>query len=317
MDGAMLRLLLIALVACRATQAAPAPDGIAIGDYKLAKGVDGATIRVAGLDSSLRLLGIDTEETFKHDQERRAYARGWDAYVKEQRGDSPHPVKMATPLGEAAKTWAVAWFAGVEKVRLERDDPQEIRDRYDRYLAYVFAWKDGAWSSYNVAAVRAGMSPYFPKYGRSRRFHDQFVAAEAEAKKAKRGIWTPGAEAYPDYPEREAWWNARGDFVEAFRTEAGGKATYIDITHADAQARLEALVGTEVTVLGTVDKIYAGSPSKVMLGRELPLVFFRRDVLDASGIAAGEYVIATGVPAKYKQHLELVIDRASQIRVRK
>jgi endonuclease YncB( thermonuclease family) len=311
----MLRLLLIALVACRASEAAPASD-IAIGEYKLARVVDGDTIRVEGLDASLRLLGIDTEETFKHDKERKAYAQGWDAYVKAERGDSPHPVKMATPLGDQAKAWAVAWFAGAEKVRLERDDPQEIRDRYDRYLAYVFAWKDGAWANYNVEAVRAGMSPYFPKYGRSRRFHAAFVAAEAEAKAAKRGIWAPGAEAYPDYPEREAWWTARGDFVEAFRKEAAGKDNYIDITHADAIARLEALAGKEVVVIGTVGEIHPGSPAKVMLSKDFPLVFWKRDVLDASGIAAGEYAIATGTPSLYKSHVQLVIDRARQIRVR-
>ena len=74
---------------------------------------------------------------------------------------------------------AEAWFKDVDVVRLERDDAQEIRDRYDRYLAYVFAKKHGTWTNYNVEAVRAGMSPYFPKYGTSRRFHAEFVAAEA------------------------------------------------------------------------------------------------------------------------------------------
>lgn len=313
----MLRLLVIALVAAGTVARAAPPAGTAIGDYKLTKVVDGDTIRVAGLDQSLRLLGIDTEETFKHDKERRAYAQGWDAYVKAQRGDARHPVKMATPLGDQAKVWAEQWFAGVETVRLERDDPQEIHDRYDRYLAYVFARKDGAWLNYNVEVVRAGMSPYFPKYGRSRRFHDQFVAAEVEAKRGKRGIWAPGAEAYPDYPEREVWWMARGAFVESFRTAADGQPNYIDITHEDATARLEALAGKEVVVLATAGDIYAGKPSKVMLSRSVPLVFWKRDVLDATGIVEGEYLIATGVPSFYKHHVQLVIDRASQIRVRR
>ena len=59
--------------------------------------VDGDTIRVKGLDNSMRLLGLDTEETFKHDDERNAYAAGWDRYKKKMRGDSSRPVKMATP----------------------------------------------------------------------------------------------------------------------------------------------------------------------------------------------------------------------------
>ena len=38
--------------------------------------LDGDTIRVKGLPASLRLLGIDTEETFKKDKERAAFAAG-------------------------------------------------------------------------------------------------------------------------------------------------------------------------------------------------------------------------------------------------
>jgi endonuclease YncB( thermonuclease family) len=243
----------------------PAAD-VVIGEYKLDRVVDGDTVRVKGLDSSLRLLGIDSEETFKHDKERRAYAKGWDSYTKAARGSSPRPAKFATPLGDAAKTWAEQWFAGVDKVRLERDDPHEVEDRYRRYLAYVLAEKHGKWLNYNVEAVRAGMSPYFPKYGRSRRFDRDFIAAEAEAKAAKRGIWAPGAEAYPDYPEREAWWTARGDFVATFHREAAAArkhAPMIDLTHDDAPAQLEANVGHEVSVLATVGEIeIAGAPHR-------------------------------------------------------
>src|SRR5580693_10168434 len=79
------------------------------GEYKVTRVVDGDTIRVDGLDNSLRLLGIDTEETFKHKAERDAYAAGWSQYVTTVRGTSPHPVKFATPLGEDAKRWAEAW----------------------------------------------------------------------------------------------------------------------------------------------------------------------------------------------------------------
>ena len=196
-----------------------------IGEFQLTKVVDGDTIRVDGLDSSLRLLGIDTEETFKNEASAARSRPDWQTYLKEtarQRRPSARS-RYATPLGEDAKVWAEQLFEGVDKVRLERDHPAEIRDRYNRYLAYVFAQKNGAWVNYNVEAVRAGMAPYFPKYGQSRRFHDDFVAAEAEAKAAHRGIWAPGVMAYPDYPEREAWWTARGDFVDAFRTEGEGK----------------------------------------------------------------------------------------------
>jgi len=306
--------LVLALVARTA-----AADPLVIGEFPLTRVVDGDTIKVEGLDSSLRLLGLDTEETFKHAAERRAYAAGWDSYVKGVRGASAtgRPVKFATPMGMEAKAWAEKFFAGVKKVRLERDDAEEIRDRYNRYLAYVFVEKDGKWLDYNVEAVRAGMAPYFPKYGTSRRFHAEFVKAEAEAKAAHRGIWDPAKQAYPDYAEREAWWTARGSFVDAFRALPAGP-TRIDLTHEDAGKLLEDAVGSEVDVLATVGKIYGGHPTRVMLDgrRSLPVIFFDRKLFERSKIEAwqGELVVVHGAPRLYQGHVEIVVDRIDQIR---
>ena len=303
--------------------------GIVVGEFSLTKIVDGDTVRVDGLDSSLRLIGDDTEETFKNEDDRRGAEAGFEQYLKDKRAKQggKRPIKAATPMGEQAKAFAKEWFAGVDKVRVERDHPAEIRDRYNRYLAYVLANKNGTWMNYNVEVVRAGFSPYFPKYGNSRRFHAEFVAAQDEAKAAKRGIWAPGAPGYPDYPEREAWWVARGDFVAAFRAEGEGKPNYIDITHWDALQQLEANVGKEVHVLGTVGDVRIGEkgPTRVTLSRRLfsdfPLVFFDRDVLGTSGISEwkGEFVVVTGTPSMYenkynhKKQLQIQIDRASQI----
>jgi endonuclease YncB( thermonuclease family) len=298
--------------------------GLVLGEFKLTKVVDGDTIRVDGLDSSLRLLGMDAEETFKNEADRRAVEADWTRYLKTKKGDSRSPVKAATPMGEVAKDFAKKWFDGVRTVRIERDHPAEIRDRFDRYLAYVFAEKHGVWLNYNVEGVRAGITPYFPKYGNSRRFHQEFVAAAAEAKAAQRGIWQPGAMAYPDYPEREAWWSARGNFVEAFRKEGEGKPSYIDITHWDALQQLEAHVGKEVRLLGTIDDIRIGQhgPSRVTMSR-FPLIFFDNDVLGTSGLSTwrGEFVVVTGVPTFYEnkktkqKQLQIVVDRASQIQL--
>ncbi|HEX5063809.1 MAG TPA: thermonuclease family protein [Kofleriaceae bacterium] len=303
--------------------------GLVIGEFRVTKITDGDTIRVDGLDSSLRLLGVDTEETFKSEGDRRAFEGGWPQYMAMKRGNSPRPVKFATPLGEDAKHFAEKFFSGSDKVRLERDHPAEIRDRYQRYLAYVFVNRNGTWVNYNIEAVRAGMGPYFPKYGQSRRFHKEFVEAQEEARKAKRGIWADGVMAYPDYDERLAWWNARGDFVAQFRTEGEGKANYVDITHWDATKQLEDLVGKEVNVLGTVGDVRIGEkgPTRVTLSRQqfsdFPLVFFDRDVFVQSNIAEqkGEFVWITGVPTIYenphnhKKVVQIVIDRASQVRV--
>ena len=304
--------------------------GLVVGEFTLTKVVDGDTVHVDGLDSSLRLLGLDTEETFKHPADYHLFeSLSWEDYKKQVRGTSPRPVKFDTPMGMAAKKWAEDFFAGVDKVRVERDDPKQIRDRYNRYLAYVFAQKNGVWLNYNVEAVRAGMAPYFPKYGRSRRFHDEFVKAEQEAKAAHRGIWAPGAQAYDDYPEREAWWTARGDFVAKFTEVAEANPNYISMDDFDATQRLEQMVGKEVVLLGTVADIYIGEkgPTRVTLSHgqhaDFPLIFFDRDVFVQSGIDAwkGEWVIATGVPSVYenkhthKKQVQIVIDRASQIQL--
>jgi endonuclease YncB( thermonuclease family) len=303
--------------------------GVEIGEFRLTKVVDGDTIKVDGLDASLRLVGIDTEETFKNEADRRAVETDWQKYLKDKRGSSRHPVKIASPLGEQAKLFAKEWFAGIDKVKLQRDDPAEIRDRYNRYLAYVLAQKNGVWQVYNVEVVRAGMAPYFPKYGFSRLYHKEFLAAQVEAKAAHRGIWAPGAMAAPDYPEREAWWMARGTFIEEFRKEGEGNPAYIDITHWDSMKQLEEHLGKEVHILATVDDVVVSGkgPARAMLSHTMrsgfPLIFFDRDVLGTTGLEQwkGEFVVVTGTPTFYenkvthKKQLQIQIERASQIKL--
>jgi endonuclease YncB( thermonuclease family) len=303
--------------------------GLVIGEFALAGKpvVDGDTIRVEGLDASLRLLAIDTEETIKDKRSARAVESDFERYLIEKRGDSSHPVKAGTPLGEAAKMFAVRFFDGVDKVRLERDDPREVRDRFDRYLAYVFVARGGVWLNYNVECVRAGMSPYFTKYSYSRRFHADFVAAEKEARAARRGIWAEGAQAYGDYDERKPWWDARAEFLKRFEEEAYGKPDHVVLTHWDAMARLDRMQGQEVTVLGLVSEVSYGQkgPSRVMLSRkmfgDLAVIFFDKDVFSASGVARyrGEFIKVTGVVSQYqnkhtkKRQLQLVVSLPSQV----
>ncbi|MEO8698865.1 MAG: thermonuclease family protein [Kofleriaceae bacterium] len=303
-------------------------SGISVGEFRLTKVVDGDTVWVDGLDKSLRLLGIDAEETFKNEADRRAVETDWNGYLKAKRNGGKRPVKLATPLGEQAKAFGKVWFEGVGKVRVERDHPAEIRDRYDRFLAYVLANKGGVWQNYNVELVRAGLSPYFSKYGYSRRYHKDFVAALAEAKAAGRGIWATGTMHAPDYPERETWWFARGDFVDEFRKEGEGKSDYIDLTHWDTKKLLEDHIGKEVHVLGTVDELIRDTkgPARVNLGGPkggFPLIFFDRSLLTATGLAEwkGEYVIATGIVNVYtnkntkRSSLQIQIERTSQIKL--
>ena len=271
--------------------------------------IDGDTVRVKGLQASLRLLAVDTEETFKKDHERQAFAAGWEDYKKNNRGTSARPVKMATPAGEDAKHWAMDFFEGVSSVRLERDHPGEIRDFYGRYLAYIFAKKNGQWVNYNVECVRAGHSPYFVKYGRSRRFHRDFVEAQKEAIAEKRGIWKPGGMHYDDYDERLRWWAEREAGITRFeREQEAHPDTHIALTRWDAMLKLEQRLGQEVTILGAVQEVIQreNGPAVVKLARtrtqNFDIVFWDRDVLLNTGLQfkRGEYVQVRGVVQKYR-----------------
>lgn len=301
-------------------------EGLLIGEYRLASQpvVDGDGLRVEGIDASVRLLSLDTEERIHSKASRAAIAKDFDGYLEKKRSGKPRPQKAGTPMGEAATDFAKAFFEGAETVRLERDDPKEIRGHYGRLLAYAFVKKDGRWTSYNVECVRAGMSPYFTKYGYSHRFHNQLSHAEAEAKGAQRGIWNPKAQSYRDYDERKAWWNARADFIRAFEHEANRRSDYILLSHSDAPERLEASLGKEVTVLSTVQRIkhfkkLTRASLAMKRGQPLPIIFFDREAFEKSGIAGyvQEPVSVRGRVERYEKGaystLQIVVDDPEQV----
>lgn len=303
--------------------------GLVIGELALARDavVDGDTIKVQGLRTTLRLTAIDTEETYKNERDRRDSEKDFAAFQKARRGTSMRPVKTATPMGEEAKEWAKKWFADVKRVRLERDHPKELRGLYNRYLTYVLAKKNGVWRNYNIECVRAGMSPYFTKYSYSRRFHDEFVQAQKEARAHKRGIWSAGKKHYPDYDERLAWWNARADFIRAFEKKAKDSPNHIVLTHWDSMLRLEASEGKEVKLLAAIDRINLGDrgPTRVLLSRRrmssFPLIFFDKDTFGATNLShhQREFITVKGFVSRYfnkykKQHeLQIVVTLPGQI----
>ena len=303
----------------RYSQAKKSSDkGFILGTFRLAPNgvIDGDTIKVKGLDSSLRLLSIDTEETFKDEKDKRAYAKGFTSYMAAKKGDSKKPVKAATPLGEEAKVWAKDFFKDAEEIRLERDHPKSIKGRYGRYLTYVFVKKAGKWVHYNVEAVKAGMSPYFMKYGYSRRFHQEFEEAQNEARAKGLGIWNPKAESYKDYDKRLVWWNARAKFIDAFRKRSRQDSSYILMDYWDTEKTLMESIGKEVTLLGTVGSIKKKDSGfrRVLLsrkrGHDFPLIFFNKYVFDVSGIESqrGEFIQVKGIVSEYKNPFTQKID---------
>jgi endonuclease YncB( thermonuclease family) len=251
-----------------------------VGKFRMVKVVDGDTLRVEidGRLTSLRLLGIDTEECFHEDSRRIKEAkRDFEKYVKKSQKSAAHPSKYGTPFGEAAREFAVKFFKDVKEVEVENDDPNEKTGHFGRLLSYVFIVRDGKRVHYNAEAIRQGYSPYYVKYGRSRSYSKEFKIAEAEAKAAKRGIWGDWKAqfCYPDYETRLKWWGARADILDQWRNKVAENSKkapteqelLVSLNDAGGYAKLSSLVGKSVTVFGSIDRIrnFQGKGSTVVL----------------------------------------------------
>lgn len=261
-----------------------------VGSFRLLKVIDGDTIRVEvdGRPTSLRLLGIDTEECFHDDKRRSTEAnKDFEGYVKNLKKGSPHPAKYPTPFGEAARDYAVKFFANVKEVEVENDDPNEKTGHFGRMLSYVFIVKDGKRVHYNAEVVRNGYSPYYVKYGRSRSYEKEFKAAEAEAKAAKKGMWGDWktTRCYPDYDKRLKWWGARADLLDQWRKRAdenkakpaAEQENLVSLNDSKGMESLRKLSGKTVTVFGSIDRIRhpSGRGSVVVMSAKRDRVDFQ------------------------------------------
>lgn len=231
---------------------------LVIGSFKISKVTDGDTFRFEGLDKPTRLLGIDTEETFKTpdaEQKINEISKNWESFYKNERGESLFPVKTDSPLGFEAWKWAEDFFRNVDNVRLEKEDNKRTSDIFGRYLVYLIAVKDGKEINYNIECVRNGYSPYFNKYGNSKRFHSEFTEAQEYARSNKLGIWNPDKQHYPDYDERLKWWNERAAQIVNFENKYSGNENYIDLSDDESFAKLEKFLGKEITVFGSISDV--------------------------------------------------------------
>jgi endonuclease YncB( thermonuclease family) len=289
---------------------------------------DGDTIRADfdGKSESLRLLSVDTEETYHGDLALQREAESdFEAYVQKMRGDATKPVKFGTPFGEETRRFAQSFFDGVDRVEIENDDPAETLCYYGRTLSYVFVTKAGKRINYNVELVRLGYSPYYVKYGRSRRYEKEFIAAEAEAMAGKRGIWGNWKEksCYPDYRERLAWWRERGEIYQRWRDRVAAALTKPEaerpiLISLDADGAWEALAasaGRKVSIFGTINRIRhpEGAPSRIVMA-------VKKENLDCDltgriddggryirelGIISGECKLISGRPRIINAQLDL------------
>jgi len=128
--------------------------------HRVIRVVDGDTIVVdyEGKDEKVRLLCVNTPESVHPDK------------------------KQNIPLGKVASDYTTHRLSG-KYVELEFEGP--FRGRYGRILAYVFV--DGI--NLNIELVRQGLSPYYAKYGFSKKYNREFKEAERYARDHKLNIW--------------------------------------------------------------------------------------------------------------------------------
>ena len=135
------------------------PDG---SSHAIVSVVDGDTAKIEfeGETISMRIIGIDTPETV-------------------------HPSRPVEPFGPEATVRARELLEG-KTVKLEYDaDPEHDRfGRYGRLLVYL-RLEDG--SDFGKLMVADGFARAYPKYPFSR--SKEYLAVEAVAKKAKKGLW--------------------------------------------------------------------------------------------------------------------------------
>lgn len=199
--------------------------------YEVVKVVDGDTIHIKRGETveKLRLLHVDTEETL-------ANGKGSET-------------KPGTVFGTECALWAQDYFQKLAKdgqpprVGLLFPGGKEERDVYGRLLCHVIL-PDGV--DYNLLLVQTGKSPYFQKYGWSKVLHEEFVAAQAAARRAQKGIWDPKANepASKDAPAAKRpydrllpWWEARAIAYDAIDKESAKDPLVCSAAEPDQLAR--------------------------------------------------------------------------------
>jgi micrococcal nuclease len=133
------------------------------------KVVDGDTIKFQsrGFESTMRLIGIDTPETKR----------------------PGYPVQCGGP---AASAETARLLPTGTAIRVESDPSQDARDKYNRFLGYVYVGSAaGARGSVNYRLVRTGFAKTYIYGGIPFRYAGAFLGAEITAKKARAGVWGP------------------------------------------------------------------------------------------------------------------------------
>lgn len=127
--------------------------------------VDGDTLLLEP-DERIRLVGADTPETVKPNS----------------------PVEFYGP--EASAFTKLTVESAGNRIRLEFDG--DTKDKFERTLAFVYINTPNGEIMLNEELIRLGYARAQTQYKYSQAMKDRFSRAEAEAKAAKRGIWSGG-----------------------------------------------------------------------------------------------------------------------------
>ena len=297
---------------------------VVLGRFKLLKIVDGDTFKFEKMDNSTRLLCIDTEEMFKgKDAEKKAneIAVNWPEFYLQKKGDSKMPAKVDTPFGYEAYLWAKEFMKGIDSVTLELDDNIRTIDMYNRNLVYVIVYKNGRRMNYNLECIKNGYSPYFMKYGYSRRFHSDFVDAQNEAKKKKVGIWDNSTKCYPDYEQRIIWLEKRANQLSNFENNYTGRSDVFSLLSGNFND-LDSLIGKDIIVFGTISEVLAKSNKYLLImphsrGESIDLTIYEENYEVLKGLNLEELsefnVYAKGKLEKHDKYYNIKIESARQI----
>lgn len=130
--------------------------------------VDGDTIKVEvdGEKMTLRFLAIDTPETV-------------------------HPTKGVEPFGEEASDYTCEKVKNAKNLSIEYDPNSDIKDKYDRLLAWVFV-DDSLLQKELVSLGYAKVAYIYGEY----MYTDELLEEEKKAADSKLGIWS--LEEYPN-----------------------------------------------------------------------------------------------------------------------
>ena len=129
--------------------------------YEVTKVTDGDTLHIAmdGRDEKVRLIGINTPETVDPRTAVQCFGKEASLRMKD--------------------------LAGGKIVRLEYDDTQNLRDAYDRILAYVYL-EDG--EMLNRKMVAEGYA-YEYTYLKPYKYQSEFRQLQTLARTNARGLW--------------------------------------------------------------------------------------------------------------------------------